>query len=385
MSIGGHLRPNPDVLVVGAGPAGGMAAYTLATRGLEVLLVDRAVFPRDKVCGCCLNAASVSLLRTTGLNDSFWRSEAVATRRLTIRLRGRRVTLPLEGGYAVPRNRLDSALVAKAVAAGATFLDAARARVQAVDDRSCSVRVTRRGEEKTTRPRVVVCADGLGGDSLAGFAGAPRVRVERRHGRLGAGAVLPPGIDGPPEGEILMAVSRAGYAGMVRLIDGSTNVAAALDRDRLGLTGSPEAAVASVLAEAGVEGGFRLEESDWRGTPLLTRWRVPPASSRVFCLGDAARFVEPFTGEGMAWALAAGRLVSEFVREALEGVRPDLPDRWGRAYRRHLGSRQERCRRISRVLRSPRLCGLALRILIWSPGLAAPLTGRINRPIFGDA
>jgi menaquinone-9 beta-reductase len=384
MYVSPGIRSGPEVLVVGAGPAGGMAAFTLAAAGLRVLLVDRAVFPRNKVCGCCLNAASVSLLREAGLGASFWRVEASRINRLTLQARGARATVPLEGGYAVPRSRLDSVLVGRAAAAGATFRDATRARLRAVDDRDCRVSLDGRGGREMIRPRLVICADGLGGDSLTGYRGAPQARVERRDSRLGAGAVLPPGSEGPREGEILMGVARSGYVGMVRLGDGSVNVAAALDRRELGAAGSPAGAVAAILSEAGVESVPRLRGLDWKGTPLLTRRRIPPAGSRVFCLGDAARFVEPFTGEGMTWALAAGRLVSDFVREALDGGGPDLPRRWERTCRHYLGSRQERCRRISRVLRYPRLFGLAVRILAVSPDLAAPLTAKVSRPVFGD-
>src|SRR5882724_2418075 len=56
-----------EVIVIGAGPAGAMAAYELARRSLRVLLVDKSAFPRPKVCGCCLNGQALALLQTRGL------------------------------------------------------------------------------------------------------------------------------------------------------------------------------------------------------------------------------------------------------------------------------------------------------------------------------
>jgi hypothetical protein len=142
--------------------------------------------------------------------------------------------------------------------------------------------------------------------------------------RIGMGTTLPAGAGGPPPGELVMAVSRGGYCGIVRLEDGRIDIAAALDRGLIAQTGSPARAVASILAETMflAESGGGISPGDppgrimldskllgaatWRGTPPLTRSQpVADATGRILRIGDAAGYVEPFTGEGMGWALAS--------------------------------------------------------------------------------
>ena len=85
-----------DVIVVGAGPAGAMAAFELAHRSLRVLLVDKSGFPRPKVCGCCLNGQALALLQARGLESTIANHGAVPLRHLLLAAGGRRaIRLPL--------------------------------------------------------------------------------------------------------------------------------------------------------------------------------------------------------------------------------------------------------------------------------------------------
>ncbi len=103
-----------------------------------------------------------------------------------------------------------------------------------------------------------------------------------------------------------MACGRRGYLGLVRLEDGRLNLAAALDPCWMRVCGGPGPAAARLLAEVGWPPVPNLAEQNWRGTPALTRQARRRAAERLFLIGDAAGYIEPFTGEGMAWALAAG-------------------------------------------------------------------------------
>ncbi len=105
-------RSRWDAIVVGAGPAGSMAARELAVRGAQVLLVDRRVFPRDKVCGGCLNGQALAGLRAAGLGGLVERSGGVPLRSFRLGMRGRTVELPLPSGMAVSRDRFDTGLAA---------------------------------------------------------------------------------------------------------------------------------------------------------------------------------------------------------------------------------------------------------------------------------
>jgi len=104
------------------------------------------------------------------------------------------------------------------------------------------------------------------------------------------------------------------------------------------------------------------------------------AQERLFVIGDAAGYVEPFTGEGIAWVLASGVAVSPL---ALEGARhwvTALAIRWTRLYHRLIGWRQQRCLLISALLRRTALTRALVAVLSRMPSLAEPLVRSINAP-----
>src|SRR5262245_4497445 len=116
-----------DVIIVGAGPAGAMAAFELAQRSLHVLLVDKNTFPRAKVCGCCLNGQALELLRARGLESTVHRLGAVRLRHLLLASDGHRAALPLPTGVALSREAFDMSLINAAIGASVTFLPNATA------------------------------------------------------------------------------------------------------------------------------------------------------------------------------------------------------------------------------------------------------------------
>ncbi len=144
-----------DAAVVGAGPAGAVAARELARRGRSVLLIDKATFPRWKVCGCCLNGSALDTLAAVGLGDLPARCGAVPLERVRLEAGGRGAELPLPGGVALSREAFDAALVRAAVAAGVAFLPGTRVvrslRERVPEDRSRSERVP---EDRLLRERV---------------------------------------------------------------------------------------------------------------------------------------------------------------------------------------------------------------------------------------
>src|SRR5262245_24742421 len=111
-----------DVIVVGAGVAGGISAYGLARRGFAVLLVDKATFPRWKVCGCCLNPAAQSVLADIGLGELPEQCGAPPLRVMRLGVRGRHADITLPGWKTLSRELLDATLVEAAVKAGAAFM-----------------------------------------------------------------------------------------------------------------------------------------------------------------------------------------------------------------------------------------------------------------------
>ena len=153
---------------------------------------------------------------------------------------------------------------------------------------------------------------------------------------------------------IFMAVGRGGYVGLVRVEDGRLDVAAAFDPEFVRRRGGLGEAAASVLEESGFPPIKQLAEcSPWRGTPALTRSAKQLAGERWFAVGDAAGYVEPFTGEGMAWAMTSGAAVAPLAAEASRGWNPSFVRRWERNYSRIIRSRQGTCRVTAALLRSP--------------------------------
>src|SRR5262249_46303070 len=136
-----------EVVIIGAGPAGAMAAHQLAWMGKSVLLVDKAVFPRWKVCGCCLNTRALATLRATGLGPLTARCGAVPLQNLELAARNRRALLPLAGGVALSREAFDAALVRAAIEAGAAFLPGAFASL-GEDLRAARCVLLRQGERR---------------------------------------------------------------------------------------------------------------------------------------------------------------------------------------------------------------------------------------------
>jgi flavin-dependent dehydrogenase len=365
-----------DAVVVGAGPAGSVAACELARLGTSVLLVDAAAFPRAKVCGCCLNGSALEALAMAGLADIPAR-QGVALKRFRLAAGGFCSEVPLPAGVALSREAFDLALAQAAVARGAHFLPGTRASIIEKEEREYRILRLIQGDLcHEVRARVVLAADGLGGGLLA-RAGLDHAQV-RPGSRIGAGTAYESDEPAFGPGVIHMASGRGGYVGLVRLEDNRLGVAAALDPGWVRIRGGPGALAAEILIEAGWPVPSGLLGAPWRGTPALTRRLLRAAKRRLFVLGDAAGYVEPFTGEGMAWAIAMAVAVAPLAVEAVARWRQGLADAWERR-RRALARRQVVCRLAAAVLRRPWLtravcCGLAK-----VPGLAAPVVALLNR------
>ncbi|MEM6394531.1 MAG: hypothetical protein AAF797_17325, partial [Planctomycetota bacterium] len=111
-----------------------------------------------------------------------------------------------------------------------------------------------------------------------------------------------------------------------------------------------------------------------RLTPRLTRARPDAAHHRLLIVGDAAGYLEPFTGEGMAWAAAAGHAAATFALAHLHRWSPATTAAYQRLHRLTTAARQRRCRLLVALLRRPRLTDATLRLLQHLPQLARPLT-----------
>jgi flavin-dependent dehydrogenase len=278
----------------------------------------------------------------------------------------------------VSREALDSALAREAVASGADFLDGVTARLC---DESCDERIVELSSDGSTVnivARVVVAADGLRGSLLEG---RPEFRrIAALDSLIGIGttlATLPP--DYRP-GTIYMAVAEGGYVGQVGLQDGRFDVAAAVDRRHLANSGGPAPAAQRIVEAAGLTWPEELSPLKWHGTPPLTRRLAHVAGRRLFVIGDAGAYIEPFTGEGMTWAMLSALAVAPLVCAGANLHSPHLATRWEAIHRRLLGRQMRFCRGVSRLLRSPLLTRAAIMTLKQLPWLATPLVHYVAAP-----
>jgi flavin-dependent dehydrogenase len=183
------------------------------------------------------------------------------------------------------------------------------------------------------------------------------------------------------ERTIYMAVGREGYVGLVRVEDGRLNVAAAFEPALVRRHGGPGAAAVAILAEAGFPAIRALEYATWRGTVGLSRRTRPLAAERLFVLGDAAGYVEPFTGEGIAWALESARAVAPLALLAMERWDPRFEQAWLDLHRRRVGRRQLLCRACALALRHPWMVSIAFEMLTHVPRSAGLVVARLNTPL----
>ena len=369
-----------DVLIIGAGPAGGLAALDCAKKGLRVMLVEQRSFPRWKVCGCCFNNQAQAILSSRGENNLIEECGGQTLDRLRLGLRGREATLALPNGFVLSRERFDQALIEAAIKAGASARFRMTAHVEAASPGYRRVRLKdhHSGNTSHVNARVVLVAAGLSQHCLPkNEAGQSRVRKQSRHG---AGCVVDDDTNHYPSGAIHMAIGDQGYVGLVRREDGLLNLAGAFDRDALSQGQGTMDAAHKILKQAGfpvpqaLQGGQR-----WQLTAALSRNSNVVAGERFLVMGDAAGYVEPFTGEGMAWALTAGAAAAPFVLEGMERWTRNLEKRWKTTLQVHIGRRQTVCKALSSVLKRPATTAVLFEVVKRWPSVAESIVSSLNK------
>jgi geranylgeranyl reductase family protein len=331
-----------EVIVVGAGPAGSSAAYHLAESGVDVLLVERAAFPRTKPCGDAVMPPSVCELQRMSIVDVFYERFRPVTR-VDLWMNGMRVSQdPLEEnatGYVAPRREFDTMLCAHALRRGANWLN--RVTVVDVESHPDSTRVlvygTRGGSTGPTvelQARLVIAADGSG----SRIARKLRAHMEAHHQPLVVNPLTAQGDD------------RARFTALRGYVRDITTPATALEfyfRGEAGTTYYWIFPVGPGIANVGVIASMaQLRSEKTNLVQALTAFLQAPElegragharfvgqveaapvaaglrgtalfGERILCIGDAAALVDPGSAEGISAALWSGRTAAETAREAL--------------------------------------------------------------------
>jgi menaquinone-9 beta-reductase len=384
------VKHDADAIVVGAGPAGAATAILLAEQGFHVLVLDRAKFPRPKICGEYLSPEAGRLLDRLGVLKPV---EAAA-----MPLRGMRITAPdgteLVGTYrsldgwrpyvqhamAIPRETLDALLVDRVRALPAEVREAVRV-TDVVIERGQVIGVETRDADnrpRTFRAPIVVGADGRA-SVVAQRLGC---RSEHRLRRMALATYVTGLVDCRDLGEIF--VDPPDYAILNPVADGRVNMSVVVPlahasrySDRLEQFFAARVKQLPRLSRR-VGGAERVAPVRAMG-PLAYRVS-PPAEGGVVLIGDAAGFYDPFTGEGIFTALRSAELAVEVVARALRSG--DTSARALAAYqqlrRRAFVGKERVTRALQVVIRRRTLANATAHLLARRPALLDTLMGVIG-------
>jgi flavin-dependent dehydrogenase len=373
-----------DVVIAGAGPAGSLTALLLARAGVRVRLFDRAVFPRDKLCGDTLNPGALAILRRAGALGDLER-HGLPVRGMVVTGEGR-VRVQAEygrdiRGLSVLRRDLDAMLLQAAVSAGATFEPATaivgaatetnegQPRVRGIRVRSAS------GRETVVGSPLTIAADGRR-SCLAFALGLARHPARPRRWAIGAY------FDGVDErggfGE--MHIRPAAYIGVADVPGRLTNACLVVSEPRPGVLADPSGLLIDTLRrDPALADGFvraRLIAPPVVLGPLAVD-AVSAGLPGLLLVGDAAGFVDPMTGDGLRFAFRGAELTADVALRELSGQCADAAGELGRRRAAAFRGKWRLNRALRALVASPRAIGLA--------GRAARICPEILRGVIRSA
>lgn len=323
------MSSEPDVVVVGAGPAGSSAAYHLAARGLEVVLVERRRFPRDKTCGDGLTPRAVRWLLEMGYD--FSQAHRVEGIRITDGANTVEVSWPSHPqfptwGAVVRRADLDSQLARLAEKQGAVLREGLQAQPLLEESTAPAVELHHEGSSEVARPQIIVVADG----APSRFGRALGTRRDRgrplglaARGYFQSPRALDPFLECRLDLRDETGATVPGYGWVFPLGDDSVNVGAMYLTSRGRWRGSNTYALFDRYVDE-TASAWELSSvpaSSLKGGYLPAGFSIGPAVGPNWLLvGDAAGAINPSTGEGISVALETGKLAAELAGEAIESA-----------------------------------------------------------------
>ena len=373
-------RIETDVLVVGAGPGGSAAAYHLARHGLDVTLIDKASFPREKVCGDGLTPRGVAAMLRMGIDPDQPGFERV----LGLRVHSRSATIDLPWpelhdfpgyGLVMTRHDFDALLVERAEKAGARMMERTEALDPILEDGWVRGGTVRPADEKDAEPteiraRFVIAADG----AASRFATPAGVRRDlsrplgiaaRRYYRTSyhPGPWFESWLD-LWEGDMLLP----GYGWLFPVAGGRINLGAGLlntfkDFKKISAQRLFNAFSTMLPADWEIDEGHA--EGRLLSGPLpMSMNRMPQAVPGLLLVGDAAGAVNPFNGEGIAYAIETAEMAAEVTHEALVKDRPGVAMMYPTMLKERYGRYFSVGRVFARVIGRPAIMGRATKYLL---------------------
>lgn len=387
-----------DAIMIGGGPAGAIAALHLAQCGWRVLLVERRLPGRGKTCGHCLSARAFPMLERAGVAHLVSGISRGRTRSFRLHTDDdRTLTVPLHGerdqhrGVLVERHRFDRALLSEAARAGVEIIQPAAASMVDVGNDRTTVVVQQEGATWHAHAPLVIGADGLR-SRVAQRAGLTQRGRRNKATKFGMSfAFTSEHAASIERGRIEMFLMRGAYLGVVNQGGGELHVAQLArkedrrDKGTQGRRGDSPQRVArdfasrfKVLRRVGLGSLDRRDMRHLAGAAPMP-WRTRRvASDRIALVGDAAGYIEPFTGEGMTWAIESAEALAEVLADVPAGCWSVRQVRQYRAlWRARVASRQRRCGIIARLIEYPALVRFGCRLTQQRPELSGRMLQRL--------
>lgn len=310
-----------DAVIVGGGPAGTSAAIHLAAQGARVLLAEQKKFPRPKLCGEFISPECLEHFERLGVSDSMIEANgARLSETVFYARRGASVNVPSawfgthqRSALGLSRAEMDERLLRRASAVGVLVLEDARATALLMEDgRVRGVRLKVKDEVREYSARVTIDATGRA-RSLARHVARDAHATQKRAPLVAFKAHLEGARGNPLHCEIYFY--RGGYGGLNSVEDGRSNLCFIVSaQDARALGGDAERALREIVM-TNTRASHTLENArpvtEWLGVALESfgRHEIVPAPG-LLAVGDAASFIDPFTGSGMLMALESGELAA---------------------------------------------------------------------------
>ena len=353
-----------DVAIVGGGPAGSSCAAFCAGAGLRTLVLEREQFPREKVCGDCLNPECWPVLRRLGIAERVRElPHGILDTVEFIAIGGRKIVVALPSGeeseIAIKRSLFDALLLARARELG---VEVCEATTLTALTNSHDWRIETAGG-KSFIARALVGADGRNSTVARLCNLLPRPSRERV--ALQAHIALPMDFGN----RVVLQFLPEGYSGQ-----------APVNREELNLCLVSKPPNMSALRRW-AEKRFSLQrDHQWRTITPLTRATLTPARERLFLVGDAARVVEPFTGEGIYYALRSGELAAQALVKIIQGNDSGDPGtEYAEAHAAMYGGRLWVNQLSRAAVLAPRFASLFVHLARVQPSILRLLTAKIVR------
>jgi menaquinone-9 beta-reductase len=379
------VNSNYDVIIAGGGPAGSSAAINLALRGARVLLVEQKKFPRAKLCGEFISPECADLFERLGVADQMFAARPATLSETVFYSRtGKSASVPSSwfgsshGALGLSRAEMDERLLRRASDAGVEVLENAHATNLLFENENvCGITIKHSGSDESFRSLITIDATGRTRALARHVNSKSNPKRDRRPPMIAFKAHLENTRVAAGACEIYFY--RGGYGGLSSIENGLSNLCfIASARDVRASDADADRVVREIVrqnARANETLATARVASPWLAVALEGFGRHEVASAKgLLAIGDAASFIDPFTGSGMLMALQSGELAAGATANYLNAhpesrTLEDLAANYRAAYQRTFDSRLRICSWLRKAAFVPRLAELAITLFAASDSL----------------